>query len=253
MSNMEKEGPVGYAHIGTGNFHEKTAKIYTDMSLFTRHAEITQEIANTFEFIVHSYKRFTFKHLMVSPNDCRNRIRECIHREIDAARAGKRAEMLIKINNIDDHEVINWLYEASQAGVKIRMIIRGMCALVPGVKGLSENIRVISIVDRFLEHARVMVYYNSGDPEVFITSADWMTRNIDRRVEVGCPIYDPDLRRRIIELLELQWSDTTKARIVDKEQANRYKPRGNRRKIRSQVETYEYLKALESSVETSDD
>lgn len=249
VTRTEKDGPVGYAHIGTGNFHEKTAKIYTDMSLYTRHPEITQEVANTFEFIVHSYKRFTFKHLVVSPTDCRRRIHQSIQGEIDAARAGKRAEMFIKLNNIDDHEVINWLYEASQAGVKIRMIIRGMCSLVPGVPGLSENIRVISIVDRFLEHARVAIYHNGGDPEVVISSADWMTRNIDRRVEVGCPIYDPELKQRIIDLLELQWSDTTKARIIDKEQANRYKPRGNRRKIRSQMATYEYLKALECAQE----
>jgi polyphosphate kinase len=246
VTRLEEGKPVGYAHIGTGNFHEKTAKIYTDMSLYTCHPEITQEVANTFEFIVHSYKRFDFKHLVVSPTDCRNRILQSIQGEIEAARAGKRAEMLIKLNNIDDHEVINCLYQASQAGVRIRMIIRGMCALVPGIPGLSENIRVISIVDRFLEHARVAVYYNGGEPQVFISSADWMTRNIDRRVEVGCPIYDPELKQRVIDLLELQWSDTTKARILDKEQANAYKPRGNRRKIRSQMATYEYLKALEA-------
>lgn len=245
ITRKEHDQIVRYAHIGTGNFHEKTAKVYTDMSLLTCHPEITQEVANTFEFIVHSYKRFTFKHLVVSPTDCRERIQGAIRREIDFAKQGLRAEMLIKLNNIDDHDVINLLYEASQAGVKIRMIIRGMCSLVPGIPGQSENIQVISIVDRYLEHARVAVYHNGGNPKVFISSADWMTRNIDRRVEVGCPIYDPDIKQRIIDLLELQWSDTTKARIIDKEQSNKYKPRGNKRKIRSQLATYEYLKALE--------
>jgi polyphosphate kinase len=149
------------------------------------------------------------------------------------------------VNNLDDQEIIDRLYDASRAGVRIRMIIRGMCTLVPGIPGVSDNIQIISVVDRYLEHPRVTIFHNEGEPIVWISSADWMTRNIDHRVEVGCPIYDPQLKQQIIDLFNIQWSDTTKARIIDKEQANRYKPRGNRRKVRSQLATYEYLTALE--------
>ena len=125
------------------------------------------------------------------------------------------------------------------------MIVRGMCSLVPGVKGVSENIQIISIVDRFLEHPRIAIYHNAGDANVIISSADWMTRNIDKRVEVGCPIYDAELKQRIINIFEIQWSDTTKARIIDKEQSNIYKPRGNKRKIRSQFAIYDMIKKIE--------
>lgn len=246
VSRAEDSGLRRYAYIGTGNFHEKTAKTYTDFGLFTAHVEIVDEVANVFEFIKHSYKRVEFEHLWVSPVDSREKIYRAIDNEIAAAQAGRKAAILLKLNNIDDREVIDRLYLASQAGVKIRMIVRGMCSLVPGVVGVSENIQVISIVDRFLEHPRVAVYHNGGDPNVVISSADWMTRNIDKRVEVGCPIYDAELKQRIIAILELQWSDTTKARIIDKEQSNRYKPRGNKRKIRSQFKIYDMIKAIEN-------
>ncbi|TAA47593.1 polyphosphate kinase 1 [Corallincola spongiicola] len=247
VTRKEGDELVRYAHIGTGNFHEKTAKIYTDFSLFTRNREITEEVKNVFEFIIHSYKRFNFKHLVVSPTDSRSRIYRAIDREISSASRGLKASIFLKINNVDDKGIIDRLYKASSAGVKVRMIVRGMCALIPGIPNLSENIEIISIVDRFLEHPRVAVFENEGEPAVWISSADWMTRNIDRRVEVGCPIYDPALKQQIIDILNIQWSDTTKARIIDKEQSNQYKPRGNRRKIRSQIATYEYLKAVEQN------
>lgn len=247
VSRTEGEQLVRYAHIGTGNFHEKTAKIYTDFSLFTKHPEITEEAEDVFDFIMHSYKRYKFKHLVVSPNESRKRINKQIDREIATALQGKRAEIFLKVNNLVDTGIVNRLYEASRAGVKIRMIIRGMCSLIPGIPGVSDNIEIISIVDRFLEHPRVVVFYAGGDKEVYISSADWMTRNIDNRVEVGTPIYSKALKQRIIEILELQWSDTTKARIIDKEQSNQYKPRGNRRKIRSQMAVYDYLKEIEKA------
>ena len=246
VTRIENNTSVRYAYIGTGNFHEKTAKTYTDFGLFTCNSEITHEVANVFEFISHSYKRFTFEHLWVSPIDSRTKIYAAIDREIAKAKGGRKASIFLKINNIDDREVIEKLYCASQAGVKIRIIVRGMCSLVPGVVGVSDNIQVISIVDRYLEHPRVAVFYNGGDANVIISSADWMTRNIDERVEVGCPVYDEELKQRIIRILELQWSDTTKARIIDKEQSNIYKPRGNKRKIRSQFAIYDMIKKIEN-------
>ena len=137
------------------------------------------------------------------------------------------------------------MYEASNAGVKIQIIVRGICSLVPGLSGFSENISVISVVDRFLEHPRAFIFYNGGQERVYISSADWMSRNLDRRVEVGCPIYDESLKTKIIAIFNLQWSDTTKARLIEQEQANQYRLRGNKKKIRSQVKIYEYLKAME--------
>lgn len=245
ISRREQGELVRYGHLGTGNFHEGTARIYTDFSLLTCNSEITEEVESVFEFIEHSYRRFRFNHLMVSPVNTRRRIYRMINNEIKAALEGKRAEITIKVNNLEDPDMIRMLYSASQAGVKIRMIIRGMCCLVPGIPGVSDNITCISILDRFLEHPRVLVFYNGGDKEVFIGSGDWMRRNLDRRIEVSCPIYDPRLKKRIIDILDLQFRDTTKARVIDAEQTNAYVKRGNRKKIRSQVAIYDYLKAIE--------
>lgn len=245
ITRREGTEHVRYAHIGTGNFNEKTAKIYTDFSLFTRNQEIAAEVDNVFEFIEHPYRRIKFNHLLVSPINSRRSIYRLIDNELTNAKAGLPAEIIIKVNNLVDQGIVQRLYAASQAGVTIRMIVRGMCSLVPGIKDISENIRIISIVDRFLEHPRVMVFHNNGNPKVFISSADWMTRNQDHRVEVGTPIYDERLKQRIMDLLEIQFSDTTKARVIDADQRNNYVPRGNRRKIRSQISIYEYLQRLE--------
>lgn len=245
ITRREGTEHVRYAHIGTGNFNEKTAKIYTDFSLFTRNQEIAAEVDNVFEFIEHPYRRIKFNHLLVSPINSRRSIYRLIDNELTNAKAGLPAEIIIKVNNLVDQGIVQRLYAASQAGVTIRMIVRGMCSLVPGIKGISENIRIVSIVDRFLEHPRVMVFHNNGNPKVFISSADWMTRNQDHRVEVGTPIYDERLKQRIMDLLEIQFSDTTKARVIDADQRNNYVPRGNRRKIRSQISIYEYLQRLE--------
>lgn len=173
-----------------------------------------------------------------------------IRQEIQYLNEGRRAGITFKLNNLVDKELIDDLYRASQAGVKIRGIVRGMCSLVPGLPGVSENITITSIVDRFLEHPRVMVFEGGGDRKVFISSADWMTRNMDNRIEVGCPVYDPVLQRQILDLLEIQFKDTLKARVIDKEQTNRYVRRGNRKKLRSQVEIYHYLKKKENDYTT---
>ena len=247
LINRQENGEmIRYAHIGTGNFHEKTARIYTDFALFTRHPEITHEVEQVFDFIRYSYKKYRFNHLIVSPNYFRTRTRKLIDQEIDHAMHGRPAEILLKVNNLVDEDIVQHFYRASAAGVKIRLIIRGMCSLLPGIKGLSENIEAISIVDRFLEHPRVSCFRNEGDFKVFISSADWMTRNIEDRVEVGCPVYDPQLKQQILDIFELQWSDTTKARIIDAEQSNRYKPRGNKRKVQSQLAIHDYIRKLEN-------
>lgn len=149
------------------------------------------------------------------------------------------------MNNLVDKGLISKLYAASSAGVKIRMIIRGMCSLVPGLEGISENIEIISIIDRFLEHPRVLVVHNDGDPQVFISSADWMERNIDNRIEVMSPVRDARIKQRIIDILSIQFTDTVKARRIDKEMSNNYVERGNRKKIRSQIAIYDYLKNVE--------
>ncbi|MFT4810344.1 MAG: polyphosphate kinase [Arenicella sp.] len=245
VTREEKGQLINYAHFGTGNFNEKTAKIYTDFSLFTRNQELANEAEAVFTFIQQPYRRQKFQHLQVSPLNARTKIQALVRQEIQNANEGLKAEITLKINNLDDKLLIDDLYKASQAGVKIKAIIRGMCSLVPGVKGLSENINVISVVDRFLEHPRVMVFENAGDTKMFISSADWMTRNMDFRIEVGCPIYDEDLKRRIMDILHIQFNDTLKARVIDKQQTNHYVTRGNRKNLRSQTEIYRYLKALE--------
>ncbi|MBW8192713.1 polyphosphate kinase 1 [Neiella marina] len=245
ITRRENGKDVRYCHIGTGNFHEKTARIYTDFSLFTKHQEINDEVNNVFDFILHAYKRYRFKHLIVSPNDTRRRLYKLIDQEIEFAQLGKKAEIFIKINNLVDVGIVNRLYAASNAGVKVRIIVRGMCSLIPGLPGYSDNIQAISIVDRFLEHPRVFSFRANGTHETFISSADWMTRNIENRVEVGVPVYDPRLKKLILDILELQWSDRTKARVIDIEQTNPYKPRGNKKKIRSQIATHDFLKLYE--------
>jgi polyphosphate kinase len=168
-----------------------------------------------------------------------------LDKEIANAQAGEKAGITLKINNLVDKGLIDRLYAASSFGVKIRLLIRGMCSLVPNLPGVSENIQVTSIVDRYLEHDRVYVFENSGDPKVFLSSADWMTRNIDYRIEVAVALLDPRLKQRILDLLAIQFSDTVKARYIDKDLSNRYVPRGNRRKVRAQAAIYDYLKALE--------
>ncbi|MGL5320838.1 MAG: polyphosphate kinase 1, partial [Aeromonas veronii] len=189
ITRHENGEAVRYAHIGTGNFNEKTAKIYTDFSLLTRNPDITAEVEGVFEYIEYPYKRYKFNHLLVSPINSRRQLYRLIDNELSNAKAGQPSGIILKINNLVDKDLINRLYAAGQAGVPIQMIIRGMCALRPGVPGLSDNIKVISIIDRFLEHPRVMVFHNKGNPQLYISSADWMSRNIDGRIEVGTPIY----------------------------------------------------------------
>ena len=249
ITRKENGKTVHYAHIGTGNFNEKTAKIYTDFALFTSNSEITKEVESVFEFIEYPYTRPTFKRLLVSPLNARSRIYEMIDREIQNAKNGKEARIKLKVNNLVDNGLVKKLYEASKAGVKVRAIIRGMCSLKPGVKDLSENIYITSIVDRFLEHPRVMIFHNDGNEEVYISSADWMTRNLDYRIEVGAQILDDKVAERIKKIFELQEKDNRKARIIDALQSNNYVSSDkDAPKIRAQIAIHDYLKEVEKSL-----
>lgn len=250
ITRREGDATVRYAHIGTGNFNEKTAKIYTDFALFTKNPELTAEVESVFEFIEYPYTRPSFKHLLVSPLNARRRIYSMIDREIEHARTGYPAYINLKVNNLVDSGLIERLYQASQAGVQIRAIVRGMCSLRPGVPGLSENIYITSIVDRFLEHPRVMVFCNNNNPELYISSADWMTRNLDYRIEVGAPVLDPRLRERIQTIFRIQCNDNQKARIIDADQKNVYAQSDSGvsgEQIRSQIVIHDFLMDIENS------
>ena len=230
-----------FGFISTGNFNESTAKIYTDYTLFTANQKILKEVNKVFNFLEVSYKLKKYKHLIVSPHYSANILSKLIDKEISNHKKGLPSGISLKINNITNYPLVNKLYEASQAGVKVKMIVRGVCCLVPGVKGLSENIQVISIVDKFLEHPRVYIFKNAGDRKIYLSSADWMTRNIENRVEVGCPIYDKDLQQEILDTFNISWNDNFKARIINKTpQNNKIKPVSGEPKQRSQWSTYAY-------------
>lgn len=223
-----------YTHVGTGNFNEKTSKIYTDFSLLTRDREIGQDIANVFDFINYTYRRHSYKHCLISPLTQRSSLFGLIEQEIENAKQGYPAEIQIKCNNLVDKRLITLLYEASNAGVKIRINCRGMMSLMAGVKGFSENIEAISIVDKYLEHPRVYVFHNKGEPKYFLSSADMMTRNIDYRVEVSVPIRDKALQKQLQDVLDIQWCDNVKARVIDSKQRNKYRDLKINGRVRSQ-------------------
>ncbi len=217
----KKEQLITY--IGTGNFNERSALIYTDLGLITCDKRISLEVQHVFLMMEQSLHRHTFRNLLVSPVNARRRLTALIQSEIKFAQKGLPAKIQLKINNLVDTKLIDKLCEASQAGVKIQLIIRGVCCLIPGIKGLSDRIEIISIVDRYLEHARFMIFHNNGNPLHFISSADWMERNLDKRIEVGIPVYDKDIQSELQYIFDVQWSDTVKARVVDKRQSNSYK------------------------------
>ena len=241
ITREEKGKIVQYANIGTGNFNERNAKVYTDFSLFTREQKLTKEVSKVFEFLKYPFLRYRFKHLIVSPVNARNRLEQLIDAEIEAAKEGRENGIKLKVNNLVDKGLIEKLYEANNAGVKIDLIVRGICSLVSGIKGHSENIHVVSVVDRFLEHPRVAIFANNGDSLVYISSADWMGRNIDERVEVGCPMFCPKVKQTIIDIIDIQLKDNVKARVIDSEQSNPYHADDNEEKTRSQVVIYDYL------------
>jgi len=235
-----------YGFISTGNFNESTARIYTDYTLFTSDQRVLKDVNKVFDFFNTNYKIYRYKHLITSPHYTQSTLFKLINTEIENVKLGKQAYIKLKMNSISNYKMIDKLYEASNAGVKTQMIVRGICCLIPGIPKMSENIEVISIVDKFLEHTRLFIFGNDDNPKVFISSADLMTRNIDNRVEVTCPIYDSDIKQELIDTFEICWNDNVKARIINKEQNNQYKI-NNLSKARSQLETYSYyLNKLEN-------
>jgi len=231
------------SYIGTGNFNERTAGIYTDLGLLTADRSIGNEVSQVFNLMEHSLNSFTFNQLQVSPINARRKITALIQNEIKIARQGKEAFIDLKVNNLVDAKLINKLYEASNAGVKIRLIVRGVCCLIPNMKNKSENIEAISIVDRFLEHSRFVKFGNDGKPTYFISSADWMERNMDKRIEVGVPIHAKHIQEQIDTIFALQWSDNVKARIIDKKLSNKYKEANGEEK-RAQILLQQYYSGL---------
>jgi polyphosphate kinase len=234
-----------YGFVSTGNFNESTAKIYTDFTLFTSNKEILNDISKVFDFFKFNYKKFKFNHLILSPYRTQTHFTDLINDEIENAKKGKNAFIKIKLNNITSYSMIEELYKASRSGVKIKMIVRGICCLLPNRKNLSENIQVISIIDKFLEHTRMFIFCNDGDNKTFISSADWMTRNLENRVEVTCPVLDRNISKRINGIFDIYWEDNIKSRLVNSSNNNDYK-KNNKSKLRSQEEVYNFhLKNLE--------
>lgn len=233
-----------YASIGTGNFNEATARVYADDSLLTSRKEIVEDVNKVFHMFDAKYQPPKFKHLVVAPFAMRNFFINMLNREMRNAQAGKEAWALIKLNSLSDEKIVKKLYKASQAGVKIRLIIRGICVLIPGIPGVSDNIEAISIVDKFLEHSRVFIFCNGGDEKYYISSADWMIRNFDNRIEVACPILDPGIQQELRDMLEIQWRDNQKARLVNADPINSYRKTGSKEKVRAQVEIYEYFNCM---------
>lgn len=248
IERLESEKIKRYGFISTGNFNESTSKIYTDVTLFTCHPQILKEVSKVFDFFEVNYRVFRYKHLIVSPHYTRNRFLKLIDREIMEALSGRDAAIKLKMNSLSDIKMIDKLYDASRAGVKIQLIVRGICCLIPGIPGMSDNIEAISIVDSYLEHTRLYIFGNNSDADVFISSADFMSRNIDGRVEVTCPIYDENIKKELIETFEYGWNGNVKARLHSEDLTNQYRIRATGEKVfRAQQETYNlYLKKLES-------
>ncbi len=243
IERLEDTKVKRYGFISTGNFNESTAKIYTDVTLFTSHQAILKDASKVFDFFEVNYRVHRYKHLVVSPHYTRNKFYKLIDREIMLALSGKETYIKLKMNSLSDFRMIDKLYDASRAGVKIKLIIRGICSLIPGVKGMSENIEAISIVDNYLEHSRIFIFGNNGKPEVYISSADFMTRNIDARVEVSCPIYDEDVKKELIDSFDVGWKGNVKARLHSEKLDNKYRVRNEDERIfRAQMETYNYYR-----------
>ncbi len=232
-----------YAYLSTGNFHEETAQIYSDFGLFTADPRLTAEVSALFSFLENiKPPRQEFQHLLVGKFNLRSGLYALIDAEIAAARAKQPAHIVIKTNSLEDRDMVRKLYEAAQAGVRVQLIVRSICCLVPGLKGISENIEAISIVDRFLEHARIFFFYHGGQELLYLSSADLMQRNLSYRIETAFPIYDPDLKAEIRDILQLQLDDNVKARSLEAGSLNQYRRTQSDIPVRAQLETYFYYK-----------
>ena len=243
VSRRETEGSKNYAWLATGNFNEKTARLYCDFGLLTADPRLVDEAAQVFSVLEGKSLLPRTKHLFVAPFNLRERFEQLIQTEIANARNGLAAWMVVKINSLEDPAMMKQLIAASQSGVKIQMIVRGMCCLQAGVPGLTENIEMVSIIDRFLEHARVYIFANGGVPKIYLASADWMRRNLDRRVEVAFPVFDEKIRQTIRQIIDFQLHDNVKARWLEVGQTNRYRERmEGEAPVRSQLATYKFLR-----------
>jgi polyphosphate kinase len=233
-----------YTCIGTGNFSESTARIYSDHALFTSDPAITGEVRKVFKSLESGKKRSDYRHLLVSPDMMEEKILALIANEIANARGGRDAYIHVKLNGLAQKSIIDSLYEAGRSGVEVKMIIRGICCLLPGVEGLSENIAATSIIDKYLEHSRIHIFCNGNDPLVYISSADWMHRNLVERVEVAAPVYDEALKKELTDYIDIQFRDNVKARIIDAAQDNAERNRAGSRRVRAQVDIYKYLRDM---------
>ena len=246
VRRIEQGKAVNYSYLSTGNFNEKTATLYSDFGLFTADYRLSNEVMRLFTFIETKKKpRHNFDHLLVGNFNMRKDLEKLIQAEIDAANAGKPALIRLKMNSLEDKQMIKKLYEASQAGVTIEMIIRGICCLRPGIEGLSENIKVISILDRYLEHARIYWFHAGGEEKIYLSSADFMKRNLSFRIEAAFPLFDSDVRDKVKAIFNIQFSDNVKARHIGSEIENEYQRTDTELAIQSQLDTYFYLKRLE--------
>ncbi len=248
VKRRENQQIVNYAYLGTGNFNEKTAKLYTDHALLTKDSRLIHDAEKVFDIlrtrVIDAEQSTTsFSHLLVAPYALRNQFEALIDEEITHAKNGFEAYIYLKMNSLEDTRMIQKLYQASQAGVKIHLMVRGICRLKPGIEGLSETIKIYSVIDRFLEHGRTFLFSGGGREKLFLGSADWMTRNLSRRVEVVFPVYDPALFKEMRAILMIQFSDNQKARLIDSKLKNKYrKPDNEEKPIRSQSKIYEFLK-----------
>lgn len=244
VKRKEDNAMRNYAYIGTGNFHEGTARVYTDKGLMTADPRLADEVEMVFNFFKQNYLHFDYKHLVVSPFSMRKHFLKNIDNEIKLARAGKPAWMILKMNSLIDPEMMIKLYEASQSGVKVQLIVRGIFGMQIGINGYSENVSAISIVDKYLEHSRLFLFGAGGEEKMYISSADWMPRNLNRRVEVACPIYDESIKAELKEMLQIQLKDNTKARILDPDLQNKYVKGDPETKYRAQEDFYNYIKSI---------
>ena len=234
-----------YGFISTGNFNESTAKVYTDITLFTANKEILDDVSSIFDFIEINYKKIKFNKLFISPFKTKSTFKNLIRNEIRNAKKGKNAWIKIKLNSITNYEMIQELYKASNAGVKVEMIVRGICCLIPGNSEFSKNIEAISIVDKYLEHTRFFIFCSGGENKTYISSADWMTRNLENRIEVTCPILDPSNKKEILDIFNIYWLDNLKSRKLNSMKPNEYK-KNKMQPMQSQNSIYNYyLKNLE--------
>jgi len=244
ISRKEDKEQVRYAMVGTGNFNEVTSKVFSDQMLWTANPAITKEVSKVFEFFLRNYKIGRYQHLLVSPFTMRYKMLLMIRQEIQAAKSGRKAAIYFKCNNLVDPEIIGRLYDAAKAGVDVRLNVRGMFCVVANSMEEDYSIRSIGMIDRYLEHSRIYYFCNEGKENLYISSADLMSRNLDRRVEVSVPIYDPDIKKELLGFFSLQWKDNTAARLLDNDLKNKINRQGKNTVLTSQLAFYDFLRSV---------